>query len=83
MHNECVITFSLKFDLLSFFLRQVNLPILRSAATPRLPVNEQHNKQNFLHMFYRIVVFNLKENFQESCENRWFSSMFSTYISRT
>ena len=35
-------------------------------------------------MFYRIVVLNkVKENFQESCEHRWFSSTFSTYISRT
>ena len=25
---------------------------------------------NFLHVFYRIVVFNLKENFQESCQVR-------------
>ena len=46
-----------------------------------LEINEYHNS-NFLHMFCRIVVFNLLENFQESCENRWFSSMFSRCISR-
>ena len=38
----------------------------------------------FLCMFYRIVVLKeVYQNFQDSCENRWFSSMFSTYISRT
>ena len=28
-----------------------------------LEINEQHNQQNFLHMFYRIVVLKVLENF--------------------